>query len=109
MISLILILLAFIAKVFMDLSSEDFYNNSYWDKGKSWVKKNKFKPKWLFRTILVFVTDGWHLLQFIFLNLLIVSVVMYSPLISIWWDLIIYSIAGRLVFEVIYSLIKRRI
>lgn len=109
MASLILILLAFIAKVFMDLSSEDFYNNSYWDKSKSWENKNKFKPRWLFRTILVFVTDGWHLLQFIFLNLLIVSVVMYSPLISIGWDLLIYSISGRLVFEVIYSLIKRRI
>ncbi|MEZ5195117.1 MAG: hypothetical protein R2764_01560 [Bacteroidales bacterium] len=64
----------------------------------------KYRERFLFSsTILVFVTDGWHLAQFIMLKAMILAVVLYSPLVNWWADFLIYSITFSLIFEIFYS------
>ena len=110
MISLIFILLAFTIKVFMDLSSEDNLPwGKWWNKNQSWENKYKFKPRWLFTTVLVWITDFWHLAQMFFLNFMILAVVFYKPLINIYIDFIIYSVSGRIVFELMYKTLKNKL
>ena len=91
MMPLIMIFLIVFAGVFnalMDWGSESKFNSSYWNKNVGWrykyyYKNGKFKKystKWynfgykpryaekfpLSTTVFVFLTDGWHLLQFLF-------------------------------------------
>ena len=76
----------------MDISSENGFSTSWWNKTESWENKYKvplvagkdwyyfglvkqvYKERFLFSTtILVAFTDGWHLAQFIFLNSLFIA------------------------------------
>lgn len=88
MLQIALIILAAIANVYMDLSSEGHFKINWMDKETSWMNKWKlggtvpndkrpwyyfglYKPKLKEKfpfssTILVFLTDFWHFAQFIF-------------------------------------------
>lgn len=69
----------------------------------------KYKERFKFSsTILVFVTDGWHLAQFLFLKAMILGAVLYSPLVNCWVDFIIFSIVFSLTFELFYSRIWKK-
>ncbi len=86
-----------------DKSALNVFRKSYWNKGQSWTYKwkvNEFglvvcnrEKKWYYlwlyappfkerfpysSTMLVFLTDGWHLLQFIQFKLAILSVVLHN-------------------------------
>lgn len=50
----------------------------WFNPAKSWKNKHKWKPTWLFRTVLVWTTDFWHLLKFLMLNVIFVWVVVLS-------------------------------
>lgn len=106
MITLILLIISAIFKALMDLSSEDKFSIKWFNKNQSWQNKYKYKPKWLFTTILVFITDGWHLFQFFFLNTLFLSIVLYSELTYWYLDFIIYRVLYGVVFELTYRLKK---
>lgn len=83
-----LVFIAFIINAFMDLSSQNVLGKTnYWNKSKSSVLKYKspieiYSKKWYHfgiepkykekfpysTTWFVFLTDGWHLLKFFFIN-----------------------------------------
>lgn len=112
---LILIALSAIAKVFMDLCKINAFPDSWtwWNERTSWANKDKWEEKLLgrqndlveaiFHTVLVWVTDGWHFFQMLFLNLLFVGALM--PFMKWYWVLLI--IAGyKIIFQTGYSLLK---
>ncbi|MCH9621046.1 MAG: hypothetical protein S4CHLAM20_04600 [Chlamydiia bacterium] len=86
-----------------DKSALNLFKRPYWNKGEGWKYKWKLDKSnrtslstrkewyylWLYKplfkesfpyssTALVFITDGWHLLQFIQFKLAIISVVTHS-------------------------------
>lgn len=87
-------------------------NPQYWNPEVSWENKYKWgegKPKlikWLLKNTLVFITDGWHLCQFIFLNSLFVAVLLYTPIIKapymLFFNFLIYRMLFGLVFNIFY-------
>lgn len=75
---------------------------SYFNPSISWVRKHdirggKFK-RWLFFNPLVFLTDFWHLVQFVYLNSLC-TVVALSV-----FDGVVNTIIGFISIRAIYSL-----
>ncbi len=84
----LMLAVAFSFKGLMDVSGRDGFVNNWFNKSKSWQNKyakglkpnykhwyylglitTKYKEKFIFSsTALVFITDGWHLFQFFFLN-----------------------------------------
>lgn len=54
-------------------------------------------------TVFVFLTDGFHLAQFFFLNTMILSIVLYEPLINWWADFLIYGVVMKTTFQIMYS------
>ena len=124
-ICIVLLITAFISKAFMDLSSEDKFDSVYWNKGRTWVLKYKFPLKegkrtwyylWLYKpkyeerfmystTILSFTTDGWHLLQLIFLNsiFIVMSILAGSNIFSVVIVYIFIRILYSIFFNVFYN------
>lgn len=113
MISLILLILAGVAKAVMDAVA----HGKFVHKGSAWLDplqswKNKWKngdPKQgeAFpgsSTVFVFVTDGWHFFQFLFLNLLFASAIPYAGLKTV----VILRVVFGVVFEVSYRLLERK-
>jgi hypothetical protein len=122
MISAILMIAAGILKAFLDISAHGkpfwfmenkmdskydwFYSDRSW--GFKWkpLKELGEKPVELFlgsSTVFVFLTDGWHLFQFFFLNTLILAIVLYEPLINWWADFMIYAVVMKTVFQLCYG------
>ena len=111
-ISVILVIVAGIAKAFMDTLQFHYYemrwklNPQYWNPEISWQNKytwSKGKGKffeWLLCGPLVFITDGWHLMQFIFLN----SIMIVPAIVQPWWNPIIVFFVIRIIFGVLFSL-----
>jgi len=131
-INITVITICGILKGILDKISEGDFNQSYWNKDKSWMYKWKigingypivnyrkpwyylglYKPShierfWWSSTILVSLTDGWHLIQAILLHIVMLSV--SSTLVEVAPDkyiitinvvkFLIYSIVFRVVFE----------
>ena len=76
---------------------------------KNWyyrLFKIKYKERFpLSATLLVSLTDGYHLMQLFFKLLLCVAIVFYTPLFG-WWDLLIYFVVFGVVFTVCYRLFQ---
>jgi len=127
-IGIILIILAGICKAVMDtvadhydnsiFASKDF-NKYFWDKSISWMNKykNDMPPRerfWGSTTIFVFVTDAWHLFQFLSYWLLIIGVAMMCGeyyMECVWWvelamKICIAKVAFHASFEFWYSQFK---
>jgi hypothetical protein len=103
-IALILILVSAYAKAMMDLCSHGKWGrfDPFWDPEISWRRKwRNGDPKFGERfpgssTVFVFLTDGWHLSQFIFLNSFFGAWALYE-----WRS----ALAGRVLFGVIFELV----
>lgn len=92
-------------------------NPQYWNPQISWENKYKYgenKPKWVkwvLKNTLVFVTDGWHLSQFLFLNSVFISILFYIndcvPKQPIFYliDFLIFRLAFGFVFSIFYNYI----
>ena len=120
MVMLILIVLGAFFKGVMD-SLQFHYQNSifrnlnaqYWDPSKSW--RNKYKggdpslgPKFIgSTTFLVWISDGWHLMQMFFLNSMILAIVFYTNIFNIWIDFIILTLLFKIIFQCLYTNFKR--
>lgn len=116
--SFIFIGIAFSFKGLMDISGRDGFENDWFNKSKSWTNKykpglipnykhwyylgfitTKYKEKFIFSsTALVFITDGWHLLQFFFLNTITIAFAL-----AMGHDLIECIIVG-IVIELSYAI-----
>ncbi len=70
----------------------------------SWKNKHEWKPSWLFKTALVWVTDFWHLLKFVELNLIFATFMLLKYDKFIWQPLLIYWLIWGLLFELNYKL-----
>lgn len=115
MYSLALIIISAVANSVMDTLKFRFgrsiFNRSQWLQfcgPQSWRNKWKDglegKEKFMFSsTILVFITDAWHLSQFIMLKCFVLAVILYKPLVNCWADFLIYSVSFSLTFELFFS------
>lgn len=107
MISLILVIIAGVAKAFMDLSADGKLPQNL-DKANTW--KNKWKNGYKDQgekfpgssTVFVAFTDFWHLMQLIFLNFLMAAIILYKPMVNPLVDFIILSVCLKVTFELIY-------
>lgn len=106
-ITIFLLIISFSAKGIKDTLSfhywkTKFKNHQFWNPAISYMNKYKYKPKWLFKGPLVFLTDGWHLMQFIELNSIIIalSINIASGLFSI----IVTFIVIRLLYSIFFNL-----
>jgi len=115
LIILILLILSSISKAVLDTLSFHFngsiftrFNRDWWDPAVSW--ENKYKSKLCCaKTMFVFLTDAWHLFQFLFLSciqLAILTAVNMSMLLT-WHFWVIgfigLKILNGLVFELFYK------
>lgn len=121
MISIILCLLAGIAKAAMDLSAHGkpfwfMHSTQYSPSNDWWYMDRSAGFKWKngedsadgekflgSSTVFVFLTDFWHLAQFFFLNLMIAAIVFYKPIVNPWIDFIILAVVLKGTFELFYS------
>ena len=110
-LTIVLLVVASIANVIMDLSSESVLKG-YWDKNISWKNKYKLGKKEdgpAFpgsTTIFVWTTDGWHLMQMIFHTSWQLAIAIQF---SYWfYYFILIKIIFSGVFELIYSRFKTK-
>lgn len=88
------------------------HDDSFMDPSVSWINKYKsntdLTPRFFgSTTFLVFITDGWHLAQFFFLNTFFIALILYSPvvIISNWWmNMILNFLLLRSVFGIGFTL-----
>ena len=119
MISLVLVSIAGIFKAVMDALQFHYFtsiffskNSSFWNPQDSW--KNKWKEdlkteKFLFSsTILVFLTDAWHLFQSGLIFCLMLAIVLYKPIVNKYVDFIILHIVFTGTFELFFSRIFKK-
>lgn len=96
---------------------EDSYfnklNPNFWNKTISGVNKWKNRdPKqgerFLFSsTLLVFVTEGWHLAKFLMLKCMVLSIVLYTPIFTWYYDALITATTYGTIFTIFYFLYER--
>jgi len=60
-------------------------------------------------TIFVWTTDAWHFFQMIFLTLMFLSIVFYTPLFSVSYSWVFDFIIYRIIFGVTFTLIFKRL
>lgn len=117
-----LIIISAVAKAAMDKLQFHFYESifcdlkhEFWNADVSWTNKWKKGNKnlgekfFLSSTILVFLTDGWHLMQFIFLNtifLVIFAIGLHDFTIS---QAIIHTIILRGIFGLFFELFFKHV
>lgn len=119
MTTILLIVLAAIANSFMDLSDEGVLSNKL-NKDSSWNNKyiigeffaNKLGIaksfiQYLFKTALVWTTDFWHFMQFVWGTSLLLSIVFYDVIFGWLGDFILFKSIYTGVFYVVYTSIKR--
>ena len=70
----------------------------------SWKNKHKWKPSWLFKTVLVWTTDLWHLLKFLMLNVIFVWIIVFAYGEFIWQPFLIFWLFWGVIFETIYNI-----
>lgn len=111
-IAIVLVIVAGIAKAFMDTLQFHYYqmrwklNPQYWNPEISWQNKynwGKGKSKliqWLLQNPLVFITDGWHLMQFVFLN----SIIMVPAIVQTEYNFLLVFLIIRVIFGSLFSL-----
>lgn len=124
--TVLLLIISFIAKAFMDLSSDNKFDSIYWNKGKSWIFKYKIPfirtdkklwyYLWLYKpvykekfpyssTLLVSFIDGWHFLQLICFNSLFIalSINISSDLFTILVTFILIKALYGIFFNIFYK------
>ena len=90
-------------------------NPKWWNPNISYKNKyNKidgvippYPPKFFgSTTFLAWTTDGWHLVDKIFLTCIFLSIVLYKPWINIPLDFIIYYLVFTITFELVWRKLK---
>jgi len=134
MITLILITLAGIFNATYEILFVAFkqsifykYNSSFWDPQKSWVFKwyyplQSSEKKWYYfgvfplykerfiysSTILVWMTDAWHLFKALMLGCIMAAIINYSVIIHPLVDFFLLYCTFTFSFEISFSYILRK-
>lgn len=118
---IICLIIAAISNALMDISSENNFNRKWLNKKFSANNKNQYiiyvwklpkklqtnLVKQLLRTSLVFLTDGWHLFQFIFHSSWQLAVSLFF---CDWWLwFVVIKLSFSVLFEIVYSSIKKAV
>jgi len=128
-ISILLLVVAAFSKAVMDRSSEgdlQFSPRNYWIKNLGSSRKWKWSPSGVVdpstgieeyiiegeafpgsSTIFAFLTDGWHLAQFVFLACVFTLIVTYQIHYSTIIDFVILRVVFGIAFEGFYRMLKR--
>ena len=124
MISYLLVILASVCNAVMDVSSFHYsksifnkLNPKFWDGSISWKSKyidwdnGDKRRKKLFNIIdyPVQLTDSFHLFKSLMIVLMVLAIVLYKPLFSIWIDFISIGIIWNLTFNFFYNVIFKRL
>lgn len=121
----ILILIASIAKAVMDRIKDGIGGSIFFDmphnKFRSWMDDyTSWQYKWKngnikegerffgSSTFLVWITDGWHFFQKLFLTAMFLLVILYRPMICGFWDFMIMYFVFTTLFEIWYRLLGRK-
>ena len=134
MISLILIALAGALNatyeiLFVNFNQSIFknLNPEYWDPNKSWVYKwaspfpQKAESRWYYfgylprykerfpysSTVLVFLTDAWHLFKSLMLGCIMLAVVNHSVIVSSFIDFILLYVSFTFTFTMFFDYVLR--
>jgi hypothetical protein len=106
---IIILLLAFVNSTKNKISFR--FDYTLWSKLKadrwfnpavSWHNKHEWNPSWLFKTALVWVTDFWHFLKFIELNMIFITFILLKYNEFVWQPLLVYWGIWGLLFEANY-------
>lgn len=117
---LLMIVIAFISNAVMDASSENRFKSWWWNKSMSAHNKYEYSIlgfvlpkfmrkkliKFLLTTVFVFLTDGWHLAQFVFHSSWQLAVVWELDY-NVFWSFLIVKTAFSGGFFVVYRYLKR--
>jgi hypothetical protein len=76
----------------------------WFNPSESWKNKHRWKPTWLFKTVLVWTTDFWHLLKFLMLNVIFVWVIVLSYGEFDITTFIVFWLFWGLIFEMNYNI-----
>ena len=132
----IITILVGIVNALKDSSALNRFKTDWWNKEKSWKRKwlvdkqtgmlslnNKrlwyyigiYKPKYIERfpyssTILVWCTDGWHLLQQVQFSLVFLgkSIILFNDPLNILISFILMKVIFSISFEVVYKNLENR-
>lgn len=111
----ILVLIAGAAKGLSDRLQHHYHtipagwSRKFWDPSISWKNKYKNYPndkRAKFpgsKTWLVFLTDGWHLMQFVCWNSLLIAIVLRPEPLNWWVGLLIFIGVFKVGFHVAYK------
>lgn len=88
----------------------------FWDE-RSWMRKwkiiwpdgipSKKEAFWGSSRWFVFVTDGYHLMQFFYIKLFVASIIIYRPWFG-YWDAGLYLGVWYLVFVLMYNGLQKK-
>lgn len=84
------------------------WRDQFWNPELSWMNKWKGGDKKngerfpLSSTVLVFTTDGWHLMKSGLIFSFAFAIVCYSPHWGFFWDFLILNLVYRSVFEFLF-------
>lgn len=128
-IAVILLVISFIAKACVDKSGADlFTGKKRWkNRTESWANKYRYpleprynhwyyfgllKPKYredfpFSTTALVFLTDYWHFMQFIYLNCLFASYSIFTSM-ATGYNVLLCFVAVRLIYAIVFNLTYER-
>lgn len=70
----------------------------------SWKNKHRWKPTWLFKTVLVWTTDFWHFLKTVMLSLIFIWIIVLDYGEFLIDKFLIYWLFWGLIFEMNYKL-----
>lgn len=118
-ISIILMVLAGVFNACMDVLKVRYSVSIFKDmKAQQWINPalswhNKWKPiskfgDLMISTVLVWVTDLWHLVKMLMLASISCAIIFYSPIYKWWTDIFIMYCAFTMTFELFFSKILVR-
>jgi hypothetical protein len=106
---ILLLIIAGIANALMDYLQFHYYSlNQFWNPRLSWRNKykcgeKKYGAKFpLSTTVLVFITDGWHLMQFICFSALFAWAVCFEPKYFFDWQAL-NLVANFIIYKSIFT------
>lgn len=106
MISIIFWIIAAAANAFMDcVENENFFESILRHKQQSfWYKRESWKSA---RKIFGYKIDMWHLLKSFMILMLAAAIILYSPIINWWVDILIFGTAWNIAFVFVYHKILK--
>lgn len=105
MISLLFLILASLCNSIMDVTMYRFDISIFKIKNEKWNTwwSDRSKRFWI-----VQLNDGWHLCKMLMIGFFIIAIVLYEPIVNMYADFVIYSIAWNAIFNLFFDVIWLR-